>query len=77
MKRDDVITVDEAMKAMFLFWQDVYLRTNSDDIGSMLGDLSLLPDGGTADPAAYGEFIDCIKRIKEAEQSGVFSLTLS
>jgi hypothetical protein len=41
----------EAYLAMFAFLQGVYERSRSDDLGGLLGSLSLLPDGGPADPA--------------------------
>jgi hypothetical protein len=76
MKRDDLITVDKAIKAMFLFWEDVYRRSGSDTVGSVLGDLSLLPDGTTADPAAYDDFVACVERVEEAERSGTLALMI-
>ena len=36
---------------MYNFLEEYYLRTKSDDIGSLLGDISLLTDGSSADPA--------------------------
>jgi hypothetical protein len=51
---NDRLTTQEAYFAMFEFIVELYRRTNSDDLGSLLGDLSLLSDGTTADPAAWG-----------------------
>ena len=45
------MTDEQAYAAMFHFLEDLYFRTKSDDVGSLLGSMSLLPDGGTADPA--------------------------
>ncbi|HEY2495344.1 MAG TPA: hypothetical protein VGI33_20860 [Paenibacillus sp.] len=49
------ITVDyadfEAFQAMVKFLEKHYFRTYSDDIVALLGDLRLLEDGPTADPA--------------------------
>ncbi len=36
---------------MYNFLEEYYLRTKSDDIGSLLGDISLLNNGSSADPA--------------------------
>lgn len=40
----------EAYKAMYKFLEREYSLTNSDDIGGLLGSMSLLEDGGSADP---------------------------
>ena len=44
------------------FLSDYYLRSKSDDLGSFLGDINLDVWNGniTGDPAAMGEWIDCI-----------------
>lgn len=57
------VTPMEALKAMILFWNDVYERTESAEIGAVLGDLSILPDGATADPAAYNDFMVCLRKV--------------
>ncbi len=45
-----------AYKAMYNFLEEYYLRTKSDDIGSLLGDISLLTDGTSADPAVKNDW---------------------
>ncbi|TDF94151.1 hypothetical protein [Paenibacillus piri] len=52
----------DAFKAMVLFLEDYYDRTKSDDVGSLLGDLIILADGSTADPAVWKEWLDCLDR---------------
>lgn len=42
----------------------LYQRTRSDELGSLLGDLSLLEDGITADPAAWGDWLRCIEKVR-------------
>lgn len=59
------MTNETAYKAMIRFLEKYYERTNSDDIGSLLGDLQLLSDGSTADPAAWNDWIDSINTIKD------------
>lgn len=45
------LTDKQAYAAMFHFLEQIYLRTKSDDLGGLLGSMSLLQDGLTADPA--------------------------
>lgn len=56
----EALTHREAYAAMYAYLEQVFDRTKSDDIGSLLGGMSLLPDGGTADPAAWNDWIDAI-----------------
>lgn len=60
----DSVTLREAYLAMYEFLVELYQRTQSDELGSLLGDLSLLPDGTTADPAAWGDWLRCIERAR-------------
>lgn len=57
----DRISLREAYFAMFEFLVELYQRTKSDALGSLLGDLSLLPDGSTADPAAWDDWLRCVE----------------
>lgn len=45
-------------KAMFNFLEAYYERGKSDEIGGLLGDLSLLDDGSSADPAMMEDWDD-------------------
>lgn len=58
------LTLKEAYLAMFEFIVELYQRTNSDELGSLLGDLSLLPDGSTADPAAWLDWLRCVEKAR-------------
>ena len=58
------LTVEEAYRSMVVFLEMHYARTNSDDIGSLLGDLILLEDGSTADPAMWKDWLDSIQLVK-------------
>lgn len=59
------LTIEEAFKSMVKFLEIYYERTGSDDIGSLLGDMILLRDGSTADPATWNDWIQCIQLIKQ------------
>ncbi|MBK7727783.1 MAG: hypothetical protein IPJ33_04565 [Gammaproteobacteria bacterium] len=58
----------EAYAAMFAFLEGRYRLTKSDDLGALLGSMSLLPGGGTADPAIWDDWLNVIK---EAEAGSV------
>jgi hypothetical protein len=45
------LTDQQAYAAMYYFLKQIWERTKSDDLGGILGDLSVLPDGTPADPA--------------------------
>ena len=46
-----------------LFLEEFYNRTQSDDVGGLLGDLILLKDGSTADPAAWYDWVECVEKV--------------
>lgn len=58
----------KAYAAMFAFLEKRYQLTESDDLGALLGAMSLLPDGGTADPAIWEDWLNAIE---EAESGNV------
>lgn len=57
------LTEQQAFKAMVLFLEGFYERTNADDIGRLLSDLILLEDGSTADPAAWYDWMNCVQKV--------------
>ncbi|WP_196987647.1 hypothetical protein [Caenimonas aquaedulcis] len=59
-----VLTSREAYLAMFAFLEAHYQRTKSDDIGALLGDLTLLPGGTSADPAAIVDWQHALSRAR-------------
>ncbi|MEY2857057.1 MAG: hypothetical protein RLZZ74_1369, partial [Cyanobacteriota bacterium] len=56
------LTEKEAYEAMFAFLEQLYNRTKSDDIGGLLGGMSILPDGDTADPAIRYDWLECVSK---------------
>lgn len=50
------LTEQQAYLAMFFFLEQHWRRCSSDDIGALLGSLSLLPNGTPADPAFAGDW---------------------
>ncbi len=61
------MTEDEAYLAMFAFLEHWYGMTQSDDIGALLGSMSLNPDGNTFDPALSHDWRAAVVKAKSGE----------
>ena len=59
----------QAFEAMFLFLKQHYQRTRSDDIGALLGDMRMLSDGQTADPAIWHEWLKLVAEVRTKNES--------
>ena len=57
------LTTKQAFEAMVLFLEEFYNRTQSDDVGALLGQLRLFEDGSTADPAAWYDWVECVEKV--------------
>lgn len=55
------LSIKEAYIAMYVFLENEYKLTGSSDIGALLGGLSLLANGSTADPAAWSDWVDAVR----------------
>ena len=62
---DDKISVKEAYVAMFSLLEELYAKYEFDQLGGLLGSLSLLPDGSPADQAIWADWINCVQRSRE------------
>jgi len=60
-----ILNEKEAFDAMSAFLELMYEQTKSDDIGALLGDMTILQDGSTADPAIWSDWIESIAKIKK------------
>lgn len=69
MRENGFLSTKEAYAAMFIFLVEIYNRTKSDDLGSLLGGMCLLDDGNTADPAAWNDWNEAIRRLKRGEHN--------
>jgi hypothetical protein len=69
------ITLIKALKAMELFLEKYYDENNGDDLGLLLSDISttIFVDGGTADPAAYEDWLDAILLITGDRSTTILS----
>lgn len=56
------LSIKEAYIAMYIFLENEYELTGSSDIGGLLGGLSLLANGSTADPAAWSDWVDAVRK---------------
>jgi len=66
---EDRITFLQAYKAMFEFLRDLYYREGQPgNLGRYLGELQILENGNTADPAAWYDWLEVVKRVLEDEQ---------
>ena len=61
------LTETEAFEAMVLFLEGFYERTQSDDVGALLGQMIILEDGTTADPAAWDDWMRSVHRVLNKE----------
>lgn len=61
----DSLTKKQAYSAMYVYLKAIYDRTGSDDIGALLGGMSLLADGGTVDPAAWADWEHAMRQAVE------------
>jgi hypothetical protein len=66
------LSPQQAYLAMFAFLEEEFRLCPSDEIGSLLGSMSLLPDGSPADPAVVKQWQKAI----EAACSGQVSAAL-
>ena len=53
----------EAFRAMSLFL-DQFAARAGDDLATLMSDISVDVDGGTFDPAAWDDWIACVRRAK-------------
>jgi hypothetical protein len=61
------LTTQEAYAAMFAFLEYHFRINDSDVLANLLGGMSLLPDGGTTDPAMWHEWLAAVQAVKAGE----------
>ena len=77
IRPDEPRTMDDkvAYLAMFDFLDRRYQLTQSDDIGALLGAMSLLEDGGTADPALWNDWLSSVERARTGAVDALIKLS--
>ena len=68
------VTIREAYLGMYEFLRRHYERGPTDEIGGLLGGLSTLPDGGSADPAMDQDFLEAIGAVLDGQVNAKLSL---
>ncbi|MEM6384438.1 MAG: hypothetical protein AAF739_17345 [Pseudomonadota bacterium] len=69
---DDNLTTQQAFLAMLAFLEIHFQRFGPGEIGTVLGEISLLPDGGTFDPAAWDDWVRSVQKAKRGEVDARF-----
>lgn len=64
---EDKLNIRDAYMAMYKFLENEYELTGSDDIGGLLGGMSLLGDGKTADPSAWENWLNSISKVRQGD----------
>ena len=59
------LTAKEAFAAMYFFLDELYQKYGFDQLGGLLGGMSLLDDGITADPALWNDWLRMVAKAKE------------
>ena len=62
---EENLTLLEAYKSMLAFLDEYYFRYGQENLGSVLSSIHLQPNGTTADPAAWYDWLDAVKRVLE------------
>lgn len=58
------MTKKEAYIAMTYFLEQFYEKTGSNDVGSLLGDMILIDDEETMDPAIWNDWIFAVSKME-------------
>ena len=72
---EEKVTKREAFLAMYAFLESYYSLTNSDDVGGLLGGMSVLPDGSCVDPAVLEEWEESVQKVMAGKVNAQLQLT--
>ena len=73
----DTFTINQAYIAMYLFIEEQYQITKSDELAMMLSSMSLLQDGSTADPAMWEIWLEAVEKSKDDGSKEIVVLKLT
>jgi hypothetical protein len=74
MTQDRSLSEHEAYLAMYAFLSEYYDRGRSDDVGALLGSLSLLGNGSPADPAFARDWEEACRAVRAGEVNAQMKL---
>lgn len=60
----DQISIKEGYKAMFLYLENLYEMTGSDDLAGFLGSMSLLEDDMPVDDAVWSDWLEAVAKAR-------------
>jgi hypothetical protein len=64
------MTAQQAYQAMYSFLEEYFKMTHADEIGVMLGGLSVLSDGLPADAGFRQDWLTAVQKVLSTERSG-------
>ena len=64
---ENTLSTHQAYLAMYSFLEELYSEYGFDQLGPVLSNMSLLSDGGSADPATYHDFLRAIEKAKAGQ----------
>lgn len=70
------LTQEQAYEAMFHFLEELYNNGFEEELGGILGSLSLLEDGESADPAMIQDWESAVKKVLRGKSKGDLELKL-
>lgn len=56
------LTFHQSYDAMYAYLFALWKRTGNDELAGLLGDMSFVPGGQTADPAAWHDWLECVDK---------------
>lgn len=60
----DQIATKEAYKAMYLYLENLYEMTGSQDLAGFLGGMSMMDDGRPVDDAVWKDWLEAVEKAK-------------
>jgi hypothetical protein len=69
------LSMQQAFLAMYSFLDAHYQRSKADDVGALLGSLSLLKDGRPADPAVESDWASAVQAAVSGRVEATMRLT--
>ncbi len=64
---EDTLTPREAYAAMYAYLKGLYDTTGSDELGGLLGSMSLLADGEPVDPAVWADWLRAVQQARQGQ----------